>query len=104
MSGETEIVGWPARTFEALLKLLSVHPQLPGEAPVTARLTPLGWREFDRTKAVESLRLMVGSRGRDPAQNALHSGRIGGDPIGGAGGLRVANPASEPADGSRERS
>ena len=77
-SGETEVGGVPAGAFEALLELLSVHPQLPGEVPLTARLTPLGWRVFIRAEAVEVLRLMVGSSGRDPAQYALHSGRIGG--------------------------
>ena len=79
-SGETEVGGVPAGAFEALLELLSVHPQLPGEVPLTARLTPLGWRVFTRTKAVEALRLMVGRSGRDPAQFALNSGRIGGEP------------------------
>ena len=68
----------PAGAFEALLELLSVHPQLPSEAVLTARLAPLGWRVFTRTEAVEALRLMVENSGKDPAQDALHSGRIGG--------------------------
>ena len=37
-----------------------------------------GWKPFTRTEAVAALRLMIGSSGRDPAQYALHSGRIGG--------------------------
>ena len=78
VSDRTEVGGVPAGAFEALLELLNVHPQLPGEAPLTTRLTPQGWRVFTRTEAVAALRLMVGSSGRDPAQYALHSGRIGG--------------------------
>ena len=65
---------------ETLVKLLDVHPQLPGDAPLTIRGTSFGWRVFTRTKAVAALRLMVGSSGRDPMQFALHSGRIGGAP------------------------
>eukprot|EP00904_Undaria_pinnatifida_P011237 jgi/Undpi1/7243/HiC_scaffold_22.g09716.m1 len=67
-----------AGAFEALQELRNVHPQLPGEAPLTVRRTPSGWNVLTRTEAVATLRLMVGSSGRDPAQYALHSGRIGG--------------------------
>ena len=66
------------RAFEAVLELLDVHPQLRGDAPLTARLTSGGWRVFTRTEVVASLRLIVGSSGRDSAKYALHSGRIGG--------------------------
>ena len=68
----------PVGAFEALLELLAVHPQLPGGAPLTTRPTSRGWKAFTRTEAVAGLRLMFGSSGRDPAQFALHSGRIGG--------------------------
>ena len=68
----------PVGAFEALLELLDVHPQLSSESPLTTRLTSQGWKPFTRTEAVAALRLMVGSSGRDPAQYALHSGRIGG--------------------------
>lgn len=78
MADGAEVGEGPAGAFEALLESLSVHPQLPGYAPFTARLTPQGWRVFARTEAVEAFRLMVGSSGRDLAQYALHSGRIGG--------------------------
>ena len=64
--------------FEALLELLSVHPQLPGRAPLTTGSTSGGWKVFTRSEAVAALRLMVGSSGRDPMQFALHSRRIGG--------------------------
>ena len=67
-----------AGAFEALQELRNVHPQLPGEAPLTVRRTPSGWNVLTRTEAVAALRLMVGSSGRDPAQYALRSGRIGG--------------------------
>ena len=73
-AGEVESGG----AFEAVLELLDVHPQLPGEAPLTARLTPGGWRVFTRTEAVAALRLMVANSGRDPAKYALNSGRIRG--------------------------
>ena len=49
--------GGPAGVFEALLELLSVHHQLPGEAPLTTRLTPWGWKVFTKTEAVAALRL-----------------------------------------------
>ena len=64
--------------FEALLELLAVHPQLPGGAPLTTRLTSRGWKSLTRTEAVAVFRLIVGSSGRDPAQFALHSGITGG--------------------------
>ena len=41
-------------------------------------LTSHGWKTFTRTEAVAALRLMIGSSGRDSAQYALHSRRIGG--------------------------
>ena len=64
--------------FEALLELLNVNPQLPEWAPLTVRITSLGWEVFPRREAVTVLRLMAVSGGRDPMQFALHSGRIGG--------------------------
>ena len=70
--------GGPVGAFEVLLDLLAVHPLPPGESPLTVRQTSRGWKPFTRTEAVEALRLMVGSSGQDPAQYALHSGRIGG--------------------------
>ena len=73
-----EVGGASAGAFEARLELLSVHPQLPGEAPIVTRLTPQGWGVITQTQAVEALRLMAESSGRDPAQYELHSGRIGG--------------------------
>ena len=68
----------PNGAFEVLLELLSVHPQLPGGAPLTTRSTSGGWKVFTRSEAVAALRLMVGSSGRDPMRFALHSGRIEG--------------------------
>ena len=78
VAGAALDAGSPAEAFEALLELLNVHPQLPGEAPLTTRRTPSGWNVFTRTEAVAALRLMVGSSGRHPAHYALHSGKIGG--------------------------
>ena len=42
------------------------------------RLTAAGWKVITRTEAVGALRMMVASVGKNPAQYALHSGRIGG--------------------------
>ena len=42
--------GGSAGVLEAVLELLNVHPQLPVEAPPTARLTLAGWRILTRTK------------------------------------------------------
>ena len=61
-------------TFEALVELLDVHPQLPGEAPLTIKGMPSGWRVFTMTEAAASLSLIVGSGGRDPMHVALHAG------------------------------
>ena len=67
---------WALSKF--LLELPAVHPSLPGGSPLTVRLSPLGWITFTRTKVVAASLLMTGSSGRDPAQYALHSGRVGG--------------------------
>ena len=101
VSAGTEVGEGSAGVFEAQLELLSVHPQLAGEAPLTARLTPLGWRVCTRTEAVEALRLMVGSSGRDPAQYAPHSGRIdGATKLAAQGGSELQTSAQ--VSGSRE--
>lgn len=68
----------PMGAFEAIVALLNVHPQLPGSAPLMTRFTDGGWQVITRTEAVVALRMMVACTGRDPAQYALHSGRIGG--------------------------
>lgn len=61
-------------TFEALLELLNVHPQLPGGAPLKVTGTLRGWRMFTRMGVVTALRLMVGISGRELTQFALHLG------------------------------
>lgn len=68
----------PLGAFEALVELLNVHPSLPGRAPLMTRLTTAGWKVVTRSEAVAALRMMVACTGKDPAQYALHSGRIGG--------------------------
>ena len=67
----------PVGAFEALVALLDVHPQLPGNAPLMTRQTVHGWQVITRSEAVVALRLMVESAGLNPAHFALHSGRIG---------------------------
>ena len=70
--------GGSAGAIELQLGLLDVHPLLAGESLLMVRPTPQGWKAFTRTEALAALRLMTASSGRDPAQYALHSGRIGG--------------------------
>ena len=90
--------------FEVQLDLLPVHPLLPGGSPLTVRRRSNGWKPFTRTETVPALRLMIGSCGRDPAQYALHSGRIGGgNAAGGAGRARASNPARRQVEVSRIR-
>ena len=68
----------PVGAFEALVELLDAHPQLPGGAPLMTRRTASGWKVTTRTEAVVALRMMAASADKNPAQFALHSGRIGG--------------------------
>lgn len=68
----------PVGAFEAIVELLDVHPRLPRGAPLMTRRTSAGWKVVTRAEAVVALRMMVACTGRDPAQFALHSGRIGG--------------------------
>lgn len=70
--------GAPVGAFEALVELLDENPQLPGGSPLMTRLTATGWKVITRMEAVGALRMMVASAGKNPAQYALHSGRIGG--------------------------
>lgn len=68
----------PFGAFEAIVELLNVHPNLPGRAPLMTRMGANGWKVVTRGEAVVALRRMVACAGKDPAQYALHSGRIGG--------------------------
>ena len=82
-AGTTAGWGGLGGAFRVVLELLIVHPQLPGETPLTARLTPGEWRVFRRTEAIE-MKIVVGSSWRDPTKYALHSGRMGGWPTRGS--------------------
>ena len=67
----------PVGAFEAaLVELLDAHPRLPGGTPLMTRRTASGWKVITLTEAVVALRMMAASAGQDPAQFALHSGRI----------------------------
>ena len=68
----------PVGAFEALVELLDAHPRLPGGAPLMTRRTASGWKVITRIEEVVALRMMAASAGKNPAQFALHSGRIGG--------------------------
>lgn len=64
--------------LEIILDLLDLYPELSGSAPLMQTRTASGWKVISRAVATKALRRMVSSLGRDPAQYALHSGRIGG--------------------------
>ena len=68
----------PVGAFEALVELPVAHPRLPGGATLMTRRTASGWKVITWTEAVVALRMMAASAGKNPAQFALHSGRIGG--------------------------
>ena len=68
----------PVGAFEAMVELLDAHPRLPGGAPLMMRRTASGWKVITRTGAVVAWRMIAASAGKNPAQFALHSGRIGG--------------------------
>ena len=79
LSNEREMRRVLMVAFDVLLELLDVHPQLPGEAPLTVEATSRGWKVFTRTEAVTALWLVVRCSGRDSStQFALHSRRTEG--------------------------
>ena len=67
----------PVGAFEALVALLDAHPRLRGGAPLMSKRTASGWKVITRIEAVVALRMMTASAGKNLAQFALHSGRIG---------------------------
>ena len=78
MAGRAGVGKIPVGAFEALVELLDAHPRLPGGVPLMTRRTASGWKVITRTEAVVALRMIAASAGKNPAQFALHSGRIGG--------------------------
>ena len=78
MAGGVGVGKIPVGAFAELVELLDAHPRLPGGAPLMTRRTASGWKVITRTEAVVALRMMAASAGKNPAQFALHSGRIGG--------------------------
>ena len=78
MAEEAGVGKRPVGALEALVERLEAHPRLPGGAPVMTRRTASGWKMITRTEAVVALRMMAASAGKNLAQFALHSGRIGG--------------------------
>ena len=67
----------PVGAFEALVELLDAHLRLRGGAPPMTRRTASGWKVITRIEAVVALRMMAASAGKNLAQFALQSGRIG---------------------------
>ena len=78
MTEGAEVGKTPVGAFEALVELLDAHPRLPGGAPLMTRRTASGWKVITRIEVVVALRMMAASPGKNPAQFALHLGRIGG--------------------------
>ena len=68
----------PIGAFETLVELLDAHTRLPGGAPLMTRRTASERKVITRTEGAVALRMMAASAGKNPAQFALHSGRIGG--------------------------
>lgn len=64
--------------LEIILGLRDFYHDLGGSAPLMQARTATGWKVVTRAVATKALRRIVSSLGRDPAQYALHSGRIGG--------------------------
>ena len=58
LSNDREMGGLPMEAFEVQQKLLDVHPQVLGGAPLIIRATSRGWRVFTTTEAVTALQLM----------------------------------------------
>ena len=69
--------GKNSEALKIMLDLLDIYPDLDGSAPLMQIQSATGCTVATRTMATKALRRMVGSLGRDPAQYALHSGRIG---------------------------
>ena len=64
--------------LEILLDLIDTHPGLDMIAPLMQSCTTSGWKVITRSEATRALRLLVSCVGREPSQDALHSGKIGG--------------------------
>jgi len=64
--------------LEILLDLLDLHPELGGSAPLMQSVKQGKWAVVSRSEATVALRDMARSVGANPADFALHSGRIGG--------------------------
>ncbi|CAM9613234.1 unnamed protein product [Scytosiphon promiscuus] len=68
----------PSVAFEAVVAPLDLYLQLSRGAPLMTRQTATGWRVITREEAMIALKMMVESACMDPAQFAMHSGRIEG--------------------------
>ena len=64
--------------LEILLDLLDLHPELGGSAPLMQSVKQGKWAVVSRSEATVALRDMARRVGANPADFALHSGRIGG--------------------------
>ena len=89
--------------LEVLLDLLDIHPNLGAESPLMQTVGAEGWKVVNRTEATQALRLMVALCGKDPAEFALHSGRIGGATNSPQTGQPLYR-SNGPADGNRRLS
>ena len=70
--------GETAGAFGAMFYLVPVHPQLSGEAPLTARHKPLECRYFTRTKALAALSPSWLGTAAKPSSVLVTQGMLGG--------------------------
>ena len=89
----------PVGAFEALVELLDAQPRRPGGAPLTTRRTASGWKVINRTEAVDALRMMAASAGKNPAHFYVALGADRGSyQASRARNVRVQNPAGRPVE------
>ena len=70
-----------------LVELLSIHPALPKDAPLSSFRTRQGVQVWGYTQALAALRQIVARNGGDPQEVRLHSLRIGAATALAAGGV-----------------
>ena len=75
-----------------LVELLSVHRNLPSEAPLASYRQSENVAVWTYGQALRALREVVAESGQDPAEFALHSLRIGSTLRLAAGGVGTGNP------------
>ena len=100
--GEKKVGGEPAGAFEALPELLRVHPQLPGEAPVNREAHATDWRGSLIQKR-QTRRGCCEAAAEIRLSTRCTPEESGGNPVGGARGVRATNPVRRQMEVARVR-